>query len=84
MEDFDERYLQARKLINELKNAQARKDLLRMGKALDEMRRNLSIETVACHRINRETRKYLELQVQCEQQLENIEKHLMLAKMKYG
>jgi hypothetical protein len=70
--------------IRTLKNKQAQRDLITMLHTLDTALNRLDQESVECRRIKRETVKYQKLRQECEELLDNLEKHLTFARLLYG
>jgi len=84
MTDFATRYIHAVSLVKTMRNKQARQDLDRMVRAVDKIRTLRSQEAVICQRQRHITRKYNELDKQCEDQLDQLEKYIVFARLLYG
>lgn len=70
--------------IRTLKNKRAQRDLLHMLKTLDRALNELDKERVECRRMHRETSKYSSQLTVCKDLLNNLEKHLVYARLLYG
>ena len=84
MTDFATRYIHAASLVKTMRNKQARQDLDRMVRAVDKIRTLRSQEAVICRRKRQTTRKYNDLDKQCEEQLDQLEKYIVFARLLYG
>lgn len=58
-----------------------RRDLSKMGAAIEHLLSDLSKESVNCHRTRKLTKRYQDLNIQIQEALDNFEKHLLLAKL---
>ena len=83
MDDLYQRATDSVQQIQGINNRQARRDLLRMLKAVDSMLNQLDAESVECRRLNKTTSRYETLKKQAEEQVLNLEKHLTLARLIY-
>lgn len=70
--------------IRAVKNKTAQRDLLTMLHTLDTALNRLDQESVECRRLKRETTRYQNLQKECYELLDNLEKHLTFARLVYG
>jgi hypothetical protein len=65
--------------INAVKNRVARRDLVKMVRAIDNKITEVDQESVECRRLHRETLRYRELRQQASELLDNLEKHITFA-----
>jgi predicted nucleic acid-binding Zn-ribbon protein len=79
MNQLFERLDRAEKQIAAVKNKVARRDLLKMVKAIDRSMVAADMESVECRRMHKETSRYRELVKQSEELITNLEQHLTLA-----
>ena len=79
MDEIFERLDCAEKHIATVKNKVARKDLLKMVRAVDQAIMAADMESVECRRMHRETLKYRELVQQATSLIDNLEKHITFA-----
>ena len=84
MTDFATRYIHAASLVKTMRNKQARQDLDLMVRAVEKIRTLRSKEAVICRRKRHTTRKYTDLDKQCEDQLDQLEKYIVFARLLYG
>jgi hypothetical protein len=70
--------------IRAVGNKQAQRQLLTMLHTLDVALNRLDQESVECRRLRKETAKYQALQNECNELLNNLEKHLTFARLLYG
>ena len=69
----------AEKQIATVKHKVARRDLLKMVKAIDRAIVAADMESVECRRMHKETIRYRELVKQTDDLLTNLEKHITFA-----
>jgi len=69
--------------IQRITDIQARKDLLRMLKVAQRTLVELDRERVRCRRLQKPTHAYVELHEKAMQQLDNVEKNLLMATLIY-
>jgi DNA-binding IscR family transcriptional regulator len=81
MDELFERLDRAEKHIATVKNKVARKDLLKMVRAVDQAIVAADMESVECRRMHRETSKYRELVQKVKDLLTNLEQHITLANL---
>ena len=81
MDEIFERLDCAEKHIATVKNKVARKDLLKMIRAVDQAIVAADMESVECRRMHRETLKYRELVQTVNDLLTNLEQHITLANL---
>ena len=81
MDELFQRLDRAEKAIATVKNKVARKDLLKMVKAVDTVFVAADMESVECRRNKKETSKYRELVKQIEDLLTNLEQHITFANL---
>jgi DNA-binding IscR family transcriptional regulator len=81
MDEIFERLNSAEKHIATVKNKVARKDLLKMVRAVDQAIVAADMESVECRRMHRETSKYRELVQKVKDLLTNLEQHITLANL---
>ena len=65
--------------INAVKSRIARRDLIKMVRAIDTKLTAVDQESVECRRLHRETLLYRELCQQASELLDNLEKHITFA-----
>jgi hypothetical protein len=65
--------------INAVKSKVARRDLVKMVRAIDNKMTEADRELVECRRRHRETPRYQELTQQVRELLDNLEKHITFA-----
>jgi hypothetical protein len=58
-----------------------RKDCLKMMAHCEQLAKEISMETVECRRMRKETVKYRQLMTEFEQSCTNLEHHVLLAKL---
>jgi DNA-binding IscR family transcriptional regulator len=71
----------AEKHIATVKNKVARRDLLKMVRAVDQAIVAADQESVECRRMHRETSRYRELIQKVDSLLTNLEQHITLASL---
>lgn len=81
MDELFQRLDSAEKAIATVKNKVARRDLLKMVKAVDIAIVSADMESVECRRMHKETRKYKELVKSVDDLLTNLEQHITFAKL---
>lgn len=79
MHNFKTRIDQSYQQIADITNGQARRDLLVMWHGAQKSFAKLDAESVECRRLHRTTARYTELEQQCEERLNNLEKHITFA-----
>ena len=65
--------------INAVKSRVARRDLVKMVRAIDAKMTATDQESVECRRLHKETLRYRELRQQVSELLDNLEKHITFA-----
>ena len=65
--------------INAVKSKVAKRDLVKMVRAIDSKITAVDQEKVECRRLHKETIKYRELKQQVSELLDNLEKHITFA-----
>lgn len=65
--------------INAVKSRVAKRDLVKMVRAIDRKLTEVDRESVECRRLHKETPRYRELQQQVRELLDNLEKHITFA-----
>ena len=83
MDELYQRATDCAEQIKSIQHRQARRDLLRMLKAVDSALNQLDSESVECRRLNKSTSRYDTLKKQAEDLVLNLEKHLTLARLMY-
>ena len=83
MDQLYQRATDCAEQIKDINNRMARRDLLRMLKAVDSALNHLDSESVECRRLNKSTSRYETLKAQAEELVLNLEKHLTLARLMY-
>ena len=81
MDELFQRLDRAEKHIAQVKNKVARRDLLKMVKAIDVAIVAADMESVECRRLHKETPRYRELVKQTEDLLTNLEQHITFANL---
>lgn len=79
MDELYERIDRAIPQINALKSKVAKRDLIKMVRAVDNKMTELDQELVECRRRHKETPRYKELKQQAEELVDNLEKHITFA-----
>jgi hypothetical protein len=74
-----ERLTRAIQQINAVKSRVARRDLIKMVRAIDNKITAVDQESVECRRLHRETIRYRELRHEASELLDNLEKHITFA-----
>ena len=81
MDELFQRLDRAERAIANVKNKVARKDLLKMVRAVDQAIVAADMESVECRRTRRETIKYKELVKKVNDLLTNLEQHITFANL---
>jgi DNA-binding IscR family transcriptional regulator len=81
MDELFQRLDRAEQAIANVKNKVARKDLLKMVRAIDQSITAADIESVECRRLHRETPRYRELVQKVKDLLTNLEQHITFANL---
>lgn len=81
MDELFQRLDRAEKAIATVKHKVARRDLLKMVKAIDTAIVAADMESVECRRLHKETRRYRELVKQTDDLLTNLEQHITFASL---
>ena len=81
MDELFQRLDSAEKHIAQVKNKVARRDLLKMVKAIDVAIVAADMESVECRRTRKETLKYRELVKKVNDLLTNLEQHITFASL---
>jgi hypothetical protein len=81
MDELFQRLDRAEKQIATVKNKVARRDLLKMTRAVDQAIVAADMESVECRRMHRETPRYRELVQKVSDLLTNLEQHITLASL---
>lgn len=84
MDQLHLRFDQAHDQIRSIGNKRAQRDLYLMLRSIERTLTQISSESVECRRLQRVTPKYENLVSQCEQLLDNLEKHLLMARLMFG
>ena len=81
MDELFQRLDSAEKHIAQVKNKVARRDLLKMVRAVDHAIVAADMESVECRRMHRETSRYRELVKKVADLLTNLEQHITFANL---
>ena len=81
MDELFQRLDSAEKAIATVKNKVARRDLLKMVKAIDVVVVKADMESVECRRLKRVTTRYSELLDRLKALLTNLEQHITFANL---
>jgi hypothetical protein len=81
MDELFQRLDQAERAIAAVKNKVARRDLLKMVRAVDRAIVAADMESVECRRLHKETARYKELVKQVADLLTNLEQHITFANL---
>ena len=81
MDELFQRLDSAEKHIAQVKNKVARRDLLKMVRAVDHAIVAADMESVECRRMRRETSRYRELVKKVADLLTNLEQHITFANL---
>jgi hypothetical protein len=76
---FFERLDRAIQQINAVKSRVAKRDLIKMVRAIDGKMTEVDRELVECRRLHRETPRHRELRQEASELLDNLEKHITFA-----
>jgi hypothetical protein len=81
MDELYQRLDRAERAIATVKNKVARKDLLKMVRAIDQAIVSADMESVECRRLHKETSRYRELVQKVADLLTNLEQHITFASL---
>jgi hypothetical protein len=81
MNELFQRLDRAEKHIAQVKNKVARRDLLKMTRAVDQAIVAADMESVECRRLHKETPRYCELVKKVDELLTNLEQHITFANL---
>ena len=81
MDELFQRLDRAERAIANVKNKVARKDLLKMVRAVDHAITAADMESVECRRTRKETLRYQELVKKVNDLLTNLEQHITFASL---
>jgi hypothetical protein len=81
MSELHDRYQQQMELATATKNRIQRRDLKKMLVHVDQLLTEISKESVNCRRAKCSTLHYKELVVLCEDQLDVVEKYMLLSRL---
>jgi hypothetical protein len=81
MDELFQRLDRAEKAIATVKNKVARRDLLKMTRAVDQAVVAADMESVECRRMHKETSRYRELVQKVDDLLTNLEQHITFASL---
>jgi hypothetical protein len=81
MDELFQRLDRAERAIAAVKNKVARRDLLKMTRAVDQAIVAADMESVECRRLHRETARYRELVQKVDELLTNLEQHVTFANL---
>ena len=81
MDELFQRLDRAEQAIATVKHKVARRDLLKMIKAIDRSIVAADMESVECRRMRKETSKYRDLIKQTDELLTNLEQHITFASL---
>jgi predicted nucleic acid-binding Zn-ribbon protein len=84
MDELFQRLDRAEKHIAAVKHKVARRDLLKMVKAVDQAIVSADMESVECRRLHKETTRYKELVKKVDDLLTNLEQHITFASLLGG
>lgn len=84
MDELFQRLDRAERAIATVKNKVARRDLLKMVKAIDRAIVAADMESVECRRVKKETARYRELVQNVNDLLTNLEQHITFASLLRG
>ena len=84
MDELHTRLDRAHGEIRGIRNKRAQRDLYLMLRPIERVLTQMSSESVECRRLQRVTDRYERLVAQCEELLDNLEKHLLMARLMYG
>lgn len=79
MDELYNRIDQAIIQVNAVKSKVAKRDLIKMIRAVDMAMTAVDQELVECRRMHKETSKYQELLQQANERIDNLEKHITFA-----
>ena len=81
MDELFQRLDRAERAIAAVKNKVARRDLLKMTRAVDQAIVAADMESVECRRLHRETARHRELVQKVNELLTNLEQHVTFANL---
>jgi len=81
MDELFQRLDRSERAIANVKNKVARKDLLKMVRAIDQAITAADMESVECRRTRKETLRYQELVKKANDLLTNLEQHITFANL---
>jgi hypothetical protein len=81
MDELFQRLDSAERAIATVKNKVARRDLLKMVRAVDQAIVAVDMESVECRRLHKETLRYRELVQKVKDLLTNLEQHITFASL---
>jgi DNA-binding IscR family transcriptional regulator len=81
MDELFQRLDSAERAIATVKNKVARKDLLKMVRAVDQAIVAADMESVECRRLHKETSRYRELVQKVKDLITNLEQHITFASL---
>ena len=81
MDELFQRLDRSERAITNVKNKVARKDLLKMVRAIDQAITAADMESVECRRTRKETLRYQELVKKANNLLTNLEQHITFANL---
>ena len=81
MDELFQRLDRAERAISNVKHKVARKDLLKMVRAIDQAITAADMESVECRRTRKETLRYQELVKKANDLLTNLEQHITFANL---
>ena len=84
MDELHQRLDRAHNEIRTIRNKRAQRDLYMMLRPIERALTQMSGEAVECRRLQRMTPKYESLDQQCRELLDNLEKHLLMARLMFG
>jgi hypothetical protein len=79
MDELFQRLDRAVEQVNAVKSKVAKRDLIKMIRAVDAAMTAMDQESVECRRMHKETSKYRELLQQATELVDNLEKHIIFA-----
>ena len=84
MDELHQRLDRAHDEIRTIRNKRAQRDLYVMLRPIERVLTQMSGEAVECRRLQRMTAKYEDLEKQCQELMDNLEKHLLMARLMFG
>jgi hypothetical protein len=79
MNELYDRLDRAVEQVNAVKSKVAKRDLIKMIRAVDMAMTAVDQESVECRRMHKETSRYQELLQQATERIDNLEKHITFA-----